>query len=281
MKKLIAIILCLLMPFAALAEETDLTALWEQLAAYKADLESQSAALDTEIASWENEIAYVEYVLEIYKLQLNEIVAKQDALNAKVASASELLAETPSAELAEKVQAMLPPPSLTGKHYIQIDIANYGTITAELDADMAPITVTNFIKLVNEGFYNGLTFHRIISGFMIQGGDPLGNGTGGSSETIKGEFTANGVNNTIAHERGVLSMARSSAYDSASSQFFIMHEAASHLDGQYAAFGHVLSGMEIVDAICQNTPVTDSNGTVAAANQPVITAITVIEKPAE
>ena len=281
MKKLIALFLCLLMPFAALAEETDLTALWEQLAAYKADLESQSAALDTEIASWENEIAYVEYVLEVYKLQMNEIVAKQDALNAKVASASELLAETPSAELAEKVQAMLPPPSLTGKHYIQIDIANYGTITAELDADMAPITVTNFIKLVNEGFYNGLTFHRIISGFMIQGGDPLGNGTGGSSETIKGEFTANGVNNTIAHERGVLSMARSSAYDSASSQFFIMHEAASHLDGQYAAFGHVLSGMEIVDAICQNTPVTDSNGTVAAANQPVITAITVIEKPAE
>ena len=281
MKKLIALFLCLLMPFAALAEETDLTALWEQLAAYKADLESQSAALDTEIASWENEIAYVEYVLEIYKLQLNEIVAKQDALNAKVASASELLAETPSAELEEKVQSMLPPPSLTGKHYIQIDIANYGTITAELDADMAPITVTNFIKLVNEGFYNGLTFHRIIDGFMIQGGDPLGNGTGGSSETIKGEFTANGVNNTIKHERGVLSMARSSAYDSASSQFFIMHEAASHLDGSYAAFGHVLSGMEVVDAICANTPVTDSNGTVAAANQPVITAITVIEKPAE
>ena len=279
MKKLIAIILCLLMPFATLAEETDLTALWEQLAAYKADLESQSAALDTEIASWENEIAYVEYVLEVYKLQMNEVVAKQDALNAKVASAAELLAETPSAELAEKVQSMLPPPSLTGKHYIQIDIANYGTITAELDADMAPITVTNFIKLVNEGFYNGLTFHRIISGFMIQGGDPLGNGTGGSSETIKGEFTANGVNNTIAHERGVLSMARSSAYDSASSQFFIMHEAASHLDGSYAAFGHVLSGMEVVDAICANTPVTDSNGTVAAANQPVITAITVIEKP--
>ena len=281
MKKLIAIILCLLMPFAALAEETDLTALWEQLAAYKADLESQSAALDTEIASWENEIAYVEYVLEIYKLQMNEIVAKQDALNAKIVSAEEMLAETPSAELAEKVQAMLPPPSLTGKHYIQIDIANYGVITAELDADAAPITVTNFIKLVNEGFYNGLTFHRIIDGFMIQGGDPLGNGTGGSSETIKGEFSQNGWNNPIKHERGVLSMARSSAPDSASSQFFIMHEAASHLDGSYAAFGHVLSGIEIVDAICANTPVTDTNGTVAAANQPVITSIQVIEKPAE
>ena len=281
MKKLIALLMCLLLPFAALAEETDLNALWEQLTAYKADLESQSAALDTEIASWQNEVAYVEYVLEVYKAQLDAVVAKQDALDAQVAAAQALLAETPSAELAEQVQAMLPPPSLTGKHYIQIDIANYGVITAELDADAAPITVTNFIKLVNEGFYDGLTFHRVISGFMIQGGDPNGNGTGGSSETIKGEFSQNGIENPIKHERGVLSMARSSAYDSASSQFFIMHEAASHLDGAYAAFGRVLSGIEVVDAICANTPVTDSNGTVQAANQPIITAIRVIEKPAE
>ena len=281
MKKLIALLMCLLLPFAALAEETDLNALWEQLTAYKADLESQSAALDTEIASWQSEVAYVEYVLEVYKAQLDAVVAKQDALDAKVAAAQALLAEGPSADLAEQVQAMLPPPSLTGKYYIQIDIANYGVIAAELDADAAPITVTNFIKLVNEGFYDGLTFHRIISGFMIQGGDPNGNGTGGSSETIKGEFSQNGVDNPIKHERGVLSMARSSAYDSASSQFFIMHEAASHLDGAYAAFGRVLTGMEVVDAICQNTPVTDSNGTVQAANQPIITAIRVIEKPAE
>ena len=281
MKKLIALLMCLLLPFAALAEETDLNALWEQLSAYKADLESQSAALDTEISSWQSEVAYVEYVLEVYKAQLDAVVAKQDALDAKVASAQALLAEGPSADLAEQVQAMLPPPSLTGKYYIQIDVANYGVITAELDADAAPITVTNFIKLVNEGFYDGLTFHRVISGFMIQGGDPNGNGTGGSSETIKGEFSQNGIENPIKHERGVLSMARSSAYDSASSQFFIMHEAASHLDGAYAAFGRVLSGMEVVDAICQNTPVTDSNGTVQAANQPVITSITVIEKHAE
>ena len=168
---------------------------------------------------------------------------------------------------------------LTGKHYVQIDIANYGTIIAELDADAAPITVTNFIKLVSEGFYDGLTFHRIISGFMIQGGDPLGNGTGGSSEKIKGEFAANGIDNPIAHERGVLSMARSSAPDSASSQFFITHRAAPHLDGSYAAFGRVLSGIEVVDAICQNTPVTDGNGSVAKANQPVIMSIKVIEKP--
>ena len=168
---------------------------------------------------------------------------------------------------------------LTGKYYVEIEVQDYGTITAELDADAAPITVTNFIKLVSEGFYDGLTFHRIISGFMIQGGDPLGNGTGGSSEKIKGEFAANGIDNPIAHERGVLSMARSSAPDSASSQFFIMHQAAPHLDGSYAAFGRVLSGIEVVDAICQNTPVTDGNGSVAKANQPVIMSIKVIEKP--
>ena len=168
---------------------------------------------------------------------------------------------------------------LSGTYYVAIDIQDYGTITAELYADIAPVTVTNFLKLANQGFYNGLTFHRIISGFMIQGGDPNGNGTGGSSETIKGEFSANGVANSLSHERGVLSMARSSAYNSASSQFFIMHQTATYLDGNYAAFGRVLSGMEIVDAICANTPVTDSNGTVSRADQPVITAIRQIEKP--
>ena len=170
---------------------------------------------------------------------------------------------------------------LTGKHYVQIDIADYGTIQAELDADTAPITVTNFMKLTDEGFYNGLTFHRIISGFMIQGGDPNGNGTGGSNQKIKGEFKANGIENNIAHERGVLSMARSAANDSASSQFFIMHEAAPHLDGQYAAFGKVLTGIEVVDAICSKVPVTDYNGTVSRENQPVITSIKRIEKPVQ
>lgn len=170
---------------------------------------------------------------------------------------------------------------LTGKHYVQIDIADYGAITAELDADNAPITVTNFMDLTERGFYNGLTFHRIISGFMIQGGDPYGNGTGGSDRNIKGEFSANGVKNSILHERGVLSMARSQHNDSASSQFFIMHEKAPHLDGQYAAFGHVLTGMEVVDAICASVPVTDFNGTVSKENQPVITSIKRIEKPAQ
>ena len=124
-----------------------------------------------------------------------------------------------------------------------------GTIKAELYPDKAPNTVNNFISLINKGYYNGLTFHRIISGFMIQGGDPLGNGTGGSEETIKGEFSQNGVSNPIPHRRGVLSMARSSAMDSASSQFFIMHDVAPHLDGQYAAFGKVTEGIDVVDAI--------------------------------
>ena len=128
---------------------------------------------------------------------------------------------------------------MTGISYVQIDVKDYGTIVAELYADTAPITVANFLSLVDSGFYDGLTFHRIISGFMIQGGDPNGNGTGGSSQRIKGEFSANGVQNDLKHTRGVLSMARSSAMDSASSQFFIMHADAPHLDGQYAAFGKI------------------------------------------
>ena len=167
---------------------------------------------------------------------------------------------------------------LVATDYIQIEVADYGTITAELYGKAAPITVENFVKLVNEGFYDGLTFHRIISGFMVQGGDPKGNGTGGSDEEIRGEFASNGWNNPLAHERGVLSMARSNAPDSASSQFFIMHEAAPHLEGSYAAFGRVLSGMEVVDAICANTPVIDYNGTVANGYKPVMTSVKVIEK---
>ena len=162
-------------------------------------------------------------------------------------------------------------------HVVEIDIAGYGVITAELYSNIAPITVENFVSLANEGFYDGLTFHRIIDGFMMQGGCPLGNGTGGSGANIKGEFSGNGVYNPLNHERGVLSMARSSAPNSASSQFFIMHQESPWLDGQYAAFGRVLEGMEIVDAICANTPVTDSNGSVARENQPVINTIRVLE----
>lgn len=132
---------------------------------------------------------------------------------------------------------------------IVIEMENGHTIRLELDPKAAPITVANFKKLVREGFYDGLTFHRIIPGFMIQGGDPLGNGMGGSKENIKGEFAANGVRNPISHKRGVISMARAQDPDSASSQFFIMHADAGYLDGQYAAFGHVVDGMETVDEI--------------------------------
>ena len=132
---------------------------------------------------------------------------------------------------------------------IVIEMDNGREIKIELDYDAAPITAANFEKLVREGFYDGLTFHRVIRGFMIQGGDPRGNGTGGSGTNIKGEFAANGVNNTLLHKRGVISMARSQMPDSASSQFFIMHEDAPHLDGQYAAFGKVVEGMDAVDEI--------------------------------
>ena len=165
----------------------------------------------------------------------------------------------------------------TGKHHVKIEVKDYGTIELELDADVAPITVANFAKLVNEGFYNGLTFHRIIDGFMIQGGDPLGNGTGGSNENIKGEFSANGVKNSISHKRGVISMARSNAFNSASSQFFIVHEDSTFLDGQYAAFGMVTSGIEVVDKICENVKVEDNNGTVLKDNQPIIEKVTMLD----
>ena len=131
---------------------------------------------------------------------------------------------------------------LTGIHHAGIDIKDYGSIEVELDADTAPITVTNFVKLAQDGFYDGLTFWRIIDGFMMQGGDPKGNGTGGADETIKGEFSSNGVKNDISHVRGTISMARSSDPDSASSQFFIVQSDSTFLDGDYAAFGHVTEG---------------------------------------
>ncbi|MDO5136723.1 MAG: peptidylprolyl isomerase, partial [Eubacteriales bacterium] len=139
-----------------------------------------------------------------------------------------------------------------GIHHAEIEVKDYGTIQVELDGDQAPLTVANFIKLVKGGFYDGLTFHRIIEGFMIQGGDPLGNGTGGSDENIKGEFASNGVKNDISHTRGTISMARASDPNSASSQFFIMHQDGTYLDGEYAAFGHVTEGMDVVDAICKD-----------------------------
>lgn len=166
---------------------------------------------------------------------------------------------------------------LTGKHHVEIQVKDYGTIKVELDADAAPITVTNFVNLAKKGFYDGLTFHRIMSGFMIQGGDPRGDGTGGSDQTIKGEFSQNGVENNLLHTRGAISMARSRANDSASSQFFIVHEDSKHLDGSYAAFGYVTEGMDVVDRICEDAEPTDNNGTIPTEEQPVMTSVKVID----
>ena len=132
---------------------------------------------------------------------------------------------------------------------VQIEMADGGIIRIELNPEAAPITAANFEKLVSQGFYDGLIFHRVIAGFMIQGGDPTGTGMGGSDENIKGEFKVNGISNPLSHKRGVISMARSQRYNSASSQFFICHADATFLDGQYAAFGRVIEGMEVVDRI--------------------------------
>lgn len=162
---------------------------------------------------------------------------------------------------------------LTGIHHADISIRDYGDIQVELDADTAPVTVTNFVKLVQDQFYDGLTFWRIMDGFMMQGGDPKGNGTGGSGETIKGEFSGNGVDNDISHTRGTISMARSTDPDSASSQFFIVQSDSTFLDGDYAAFGHVTEGMDIVDKICKEAAPTDENGSIKADEQPVIESI--------
>ena len=160
-----------------------------------------------------------------------------------------------------------------------IKIKDYGNIKLELDRDTAPITVDNFVKLSKEGFYDNLTFHRIIDGFMIQGGDPNKNGTGGSNKTIKGEFKNNGVNNKISHTRGVISMARSSDNNSASSQFFIMQKDNTYLDGEYAAFGKVTSGIEIVDKIVNDvSKYGDENGLIPEDKQPIIETISIEEK---
>lgn len=164
---------------------------------------------------------------------------------------------------------------LSGKHNVEIVVKNYGTIKLELDADVAPITVTNFINLVEDKFYDGLTFHRIMKGFMIQGGAP--NETSKPVKTIKGEFSKNGVENNISHIRGVISMARAEDKNSASSQFFIVHKDSPHLDGDYAAFGYVTDGMEVVDKIAEDARPIDGNGKIEEKNQPIIETIRVVK----
>jgi peptidyl-prolyl cis-trans isomerase B (cyclophilin B) len=185
--------------------------------------------------------------------------------------------EAPAEEPAETEQAAEPAAEPIGIHHAEIVIKDFGTVKVELDGDKAPITVQNFMDLANAGFYDGLTFHRIIEGFMIQGGDPNGDGTGGSDKNIKGEFAANGVNNDISHKKGVISMARAQDPDSASSQFFIVQEDSEFLDGQYAAFGHVTEGMEFVDIIAKEAKPVDDNGTIPPEEQPVIETIRIID----
>ena len=170
----------------------------------------------------------------------------------------------------------------TVTHHASIEIEGYGVVHVELYGEEAPETVTNFVKLANEGFYDGLTFHRLIEGFMAQGGDPKGDGTGGSGTKIKGEFSANGVNNRIKHERGVISMARrGDDYNSATSQFFIVHKTSKNntkaLDGSYAAFGRVTEGMEYIDEILADFTPLDDNGTLPKNDRPVIKSITIHE----
>ena len=164
--------------------------------------------------------------------------------------------------------------SSSGLHHVEMVIKDYGTVKLELNADEAPITVQNFIELANDGFYDGIGFHRLDKDFVLQGGDPDGDGVGGSDKSIKGEFAANGVQNSISHKRGVISMARTGDPDSASSQFFICLEDSTFLDGNYAAFGYVTEGMDVIDNIRDNTP---ESGSIPKNQQPVIETIRVID----
>ncbi len=164
--------------------------------------------------------------------------------------------------------------SSSGTHHVEMVIKDYGTVKIELNADEAPITVENFISLASDGFYDGVPFHRLDKDFVLQGGDPDGDGAGGSDKQIKGEFASNGVQNNIRHSRGVISMARTGDPNSASSQFFICLEDSFFLDGNYAAFGHVTEGMDVIDEIRDNTPESDS---IPKKYQPVIETIKVID----
>ena len=170
---------------------------------------------------------------------------------------------------------MYQPPALDESltYFADIEIKDYGTITVELDQAAAPITVANFVDLAQSGFYDGVTFHRIMAGFMMQGGDPQGDGFGGSENEIYGEFSSNGWNNELSHTRGTISMARANEPNSASSQFFVCHADSTFLDGDYAAFGHVTEGIEVVDAVCEAAQPTDNNGSIPAEAQPVMTTV--------
>ncbi|MBQ6531483.1 MAG: peptidylprolyl isomerase [Solobacterium sp.] len=169
------------------------------------------------------------------------------------------------------------PAAAENLHHAEIKVKDYGVMTIELDANAAPLTVENFMSLAEEGFYDGLTFHRIMDGFMIQGGDPSGNGSGGSGTKIPGEFKSNGWDNSISHVSGTISMARAKHPDSASSQFFIMVGDATYLDGNYAAFGHVTDGLDVALQIAADAEPVDDNGTILPEAQPVIEYVKVLD----
>lgn len=221
-------------------------------------------------------IGVVSYIIISKSVSDNETDTKLTASSEGTAS-NTAEESTASTELSAASASSASSSETEELHHAQIEIKDYGTITVELNATAAPKTVENFISLANDGFYNGLTFHRIIDGFMMQGGDPNGDGTGGSTETITGEFTDNGFENNLSHTRGAISMARSTDYDSASSQFFIVHEDSTYLDGQYAVFGYVTDGMDIVDKICSEAEPTDGNGTIPSDQQPIISSITILD----
>ena len=194
--------------------------------------------------------------------------------------------ETPEVQESEPAEVQEPEPAQTPadtasdfdpslNYYADITVENYGTITVALDPEAAPLSVQNFVDLARSGFYDGLTFHRIMDGFMMQGGDPTGTGSGDAGYNIPGEFSANGWDNPLSHTRGAISMARATDYDSASCQFFIVQSDSTSLDGNYACFGYVTEGMEYVDAICADAQPTDNNGTIPAEEQPVISSIVI------
>ena len=186
---------------------------------------------------------------------------------------TETVPEVTLEDIAEAIGISLVDENLT--YYADIEIENYGKIVIELNQKEAPITVANFVDLAESGFYDGLTFHRIMKGYMMQGGDPYGNGTGGSGRPIVGEFKDNGYNNNLLPTRGAIAMARSDIYDSASSQFFIVQEDYLFWYGYYAVFGYVTEGIEIVDQICNAAEPKDANGLIAGEDQPVMTSVTI------
>ena len=192
-----------------------------------------------------------------------------------VATDADTATDTDTTEDSDVITSPIIELDTTKLYYADIEIADYGTVTVQLEPDDAPITVANFVNLAQEGFYDGLTFHRIIEGMMMQGGDPNGDGTGDAGANIYGEFVYNGYANELSHTRGAISMARADDYDSGSCQFFIVQEDYTAWDGQYAVFGYVTEGMDVVDAVCQAAEPTDSNGTIPADQQPVITSVTI------